>query len=123
MAQPKDFKEPSRSVAALESPLRSPLRSMSESRDDPFGLILFARPVAVRGIQSTDFDFDNREEFAALYGDGDEDEEDKIKDGSLHGAPAYVVLKPLPNIIMRCPHLLGGELDNPRFMSHARSVF
>ncbi|OAL75338.1 hypothetical protein A7D00_0937 [Trichophyton violaceum] len=45
MAHREDFKEPTRSAAALESPLRSPLRSMSESHDDPFGLLAFAQLV------------------------------------------------------------------------------
>ncbi|EGD84806.1 hypothetical protein H112_08523 [Trichophyton rubrum D6] len=45
MAHREDFKEPTRSAAALESPLRSPLRRMSESHDNPFGLLAFAQLV------------------------------------------------------------------------------
>lgn len=47
MAHREDFKEPTRSAAALESPLRSPLRRMSESHDNPFGLLAFAQLVTV----------------------------------------------------------------------------
>ncbi|EFR03336.1 hypothetical protein MGYG_09122 [Nannizzia gypsea CBS 118893] len=72
--------------------------SIYEGDDDPH-TDDFDNPISI---------FDNREEFAALY----EGEDEEIKDG-LYVAPADIVPRFLPHILMRCPGILDGESDSP----------